>query len=110
MSAPSSSKSKQRASSGEDPMVEIEELTTPTPEIMQIPLCGRQLRPRAAVTPGKSTGTSGSLKHPHSSPQVSPSLARLTPSLSSPSDHQCPTWSPLSSIEELGNSGAINGK
>jgi len=91
-------------------MVEIKELTTPAPEIMQAPLCGRQLRRKAAVTRGTSAGTSGFLQHPHSSPQVSRSLPRLTPPLSSPRGRQSLTLSPSSLTEEQGNSDAMNGK
>ena len=91
-------------------MLETEQLTTPASETMETPPRDRRLRRKDAATPGTSAGISDFVKRPLSSPEVSLPVPRLTPPLSSPRGRQCLTLSPLSLIEEQGNSGAMKGK
>ena len=110
MSAPSGSKSEQRASPGGDSMVETEQPTTPAPETMQTPPCGRRpMQQTSVTTPDTSAGTSGLLKRPRSSPRVSHSVSQITPPLSPPRSRQRLTSSSLSLAEEQDNI-AMDGK
>lgn len=105
MSAPSRSKGKQSASSGEKFMMETEQLATPAPEIVGAPPRGRRLKRKDDATLDISTGTPGFVKCP-----LVPQLTPLWSSLRGRQSLTLSTLSPLSPIEEQRNSGAMNGK